>query len=176
VRAAALLLVGWLLAVPALAAPPTDTGLTLAGTETTFAALVSDARTVVVISFERDQTDSMLASFDPLERLAAKTGAAWAVTPVLPSGIRALRRLIDGGIRKKVPLGARHARTATFYLDKDAFTAALGIPSEDELAVLVFVDGKVTWRGTGPLTPTMEAEIQAFLSQPAPAPGPDPAN
>lgn len=149
----------------AQAGVPTDAGTTLAGDDVTFAGLVGSGTAVVLISFERDQTEDMLAAFPALERLASGS-TRYAVAPVLPRGIRAMGGLIDRGIRKRVPVASRQARTATFYLDKEAFRAALGIAHEDELALLIVRDGAVVWRGEGPVTPGREAEVAAALATP----------
>ncbi len=135
-------------------------GRTLAGDEVSFAAMIDAELTLLVVPFERDQTDDMLTWYEPAEQLPASL----AVTPLLPRGIRALRRIIDRGMAKKMSR-ARQRRTATFYVDKDPLKEHLGIEVEDELAILLLArDGRVLFRGTGPWTSSTEAALRAALA------------
>ena len=56
------------------------------------------------------------------------------------------------------------AATITLYIDKGPFKRALDITTDDRIEVLV-VDrrGSIQWQRSGPMTPTLRAELEAEL-------------
>jgi len=52
------------------------------------------------------------------------------------------------------------------YIDKGPFKRALGITTEDRIEVLV-VDrrGNIRWQRSGPMTPSLRAELEAIIGR-----------
>ena len=86
--------------------------------------------------------------------------------PTLGRGLRLMRPMIDGGMRRGIPDSATRAATITLYLDKGAFRRALAIDREDRITVLL-VDraGRVSWRADGPLTAATAASLDSALAR-----------
>jgi hypothetical protein len=84
--------------------------------------------------------------------------------PVLPRGISLMRGFIDGGMRGAIKDEGARATTVTLYLDKAAFRKALGIESEDRIAILLVKrDGTVLWKGSGRYDPGKAPDLDALL-------------
>jgi hypothetical protein len=60
------------------------------------------------------------------------------------------QRRLDGWMRQGITDPATRARTLTLYVDRAAFRASLGIPTERTIALLVVNPlGEVVWQGLG---------------------------
>jgi hypothetical protein len=70
------------------------------------------------------------------------------------------------GMRAGIPNPKTRERTITLYIDKADFRAALGLPDEEHIYILV-VDrqGKEFFRGRGPYSREVEAALRQALSQ-----------
>jgi len=85
--------------------------------------------------------------------------------PTLSKGNALFRGFIDGGMRRGIRDVATRASTITLYIDKRPFDSALGIASEDEIAVLlVRPDGTVLWRAAGSYAPGKLAGLEEALA------------
>ncbi len=97
--------------------------------------------------------------------VAMHPGLAYYELPTIRSMSWFSRAMIDGGMRMGIPdRGAREA-TITLYIDKRPFRAALGIPDENNIVVLL-VDGRgeVQWRTTGPHDARKGAELETAVA------------
>ena len=64
------------------------------------------------------------------------------------------RTFINEGMRAGIPDPVARERTITLYVDKGAFRAALDLPDEDNIYVLLLDrQGRVLWRAEGAFTP-----------------------
>jgi hypothetical protein len=58
------------------------------------------------------------------------------------------------------------ARTITLYIDKDEFTKALAIPTEDTIYLfLVDCDGNILWRDTGVFSEEKKTAVLNTISE-----------
>lgn len=168
----ALGVVGLMLASPAdlvaqqsnLELPETKIRL-IGGDDVSLAGQLAGHPTLLVLSFEREQLDDLKSWMTIDSTLCAATPDLRRLSiPVLPSGARFLRRLIDGGMADSVGSEQGCGRTATAYIKKEPLLAALSIKSEKEVTTLLLSsDGAVLWRGAGVATPEAIAEISEAL-------------
>ncbi len=71
---------------------------------------------------------------------------------------------LDAGMRAGIPDQQAHATTITLYLDKARFRAALDLPGEETIyLLLVDRSGRVLWRGEGPRTDEVAAALQSAI-------------
>jgi hypothetical protein len=76
------------------------------------------------------------------------------------------RTFINEGMRAGIPDRKARTRTITLYLDKQPFMAALQIPHEAEISVLLISkDGEVLWRTMGAFTPEKGQAMQAVINE-----------
>jgi hypothetical protein len=102
-----------------------------------------------------------------LQRLSDRYPAfAYYELPVLATGWRLSRGMIDSGMRAGVSDQQARERTITLYLDKDAFRQALDIPDEDTIRLLLLdASGEVLWRTEGPFTEAKGQALEAFVAR-----------
>lgn len=116
---------------------------------------------VVVIAFRQDQI-GLLASWEPfLESLEADyRGVRFYELPTLGSSYSPIRWWIDGGMRGGIRSSRARERTITLYTRKGDFRRALGIRSEDDIAVMLLEEGVVVWRSEGEYTQEKFEELR----------------
>jgi hypothetical protein len=83
------------------------------------------------------------------------------------------RTFINEGMRAGIPDPVARERTITLYVDKGAFRAALDLPDEDNIYVLLLDrQGRVLWRAEGAFTPDKgESLAEALRGGQPPADG-----
>ena len=122
---------------------------------------------VVFIAFKREQqadVDSWGAALNSLRKRHADVQVY--ELPTLGRRYRLIRPMIDGGMRRGIPDSTVRAATITLYIDKGPFKRALGITTEDRIEVLL-VDrrGNIRWQCSGPMTPSLGAELEAAIGR-----------
>ena len=122
---------------------------------------------VVFIAFKREQqadVDSWGAALNSLRKRHADLHVY--ELPTLGRSYRFVRPMIDGGMRRGIPDSTVRAATITLYIDKSPFKRALGITTEDYIEVLL-VDqrGNIRWQCSGPMTPSLGAELEAAIGR-----------
>lgn len=150
---------------PSLATPrlvPVQ-GRALDGSVVELPSQLPAARSVVVLAFRQRQQrdvdrwiDLAVALGVPASPLGVTAPMETAVVevPVLGRRYLGVRRFIDGGMAASIGEPAVLARTITVYTDPAAFRRSCGIPTAEEVTVLVVGrDGVVSWHRTGPPQP-----------------------
>ena len=122
---------------------------------------------LVFIPFERwhqMEVDSWSALAEELEE--KYEGLVYYELPTLQNGGAFYKIFLNEGMRAGIPNPKTRERTITLYLDKAEFRAALGLPDEEHIYVLV-VDrqGREFFRARGPYSREGEAALRQALSQ-----------
>ena len=122
---------------------------------------------LVFVPFERwhqMEVDSWSALAQELEE--KYDGLVYYELPTLQNGGTFYKILLNEGMRAGIPNPKTRERTITLYLDKVDFRAALGLPDEEHIYVLV-VDrqGNEFFRARGPYSRAGEAALRQALSQ-----------
>lgn len=146
---------------------PTVLGTSLAGRSVRLPDQLDGALNLLLIAFRQAQqadVDTWLPYTDALQ--ARRPDVRAYELPVLAAAYRLARPFIDGGMRAAIPDPAVRNRTITLYLDKVAFRAALGVPSEDQIHVrLVDRTGATYWRTDGTWDAAKSAALDAVLEE-----------
>ncbi len=149
---------------------PTVVGTNLAGTSMRLPDQLGARLNLLLIAFRQVQqadVDTWLPYTAALE-LRRPDVHAYEL-PVLSAAYRLARPFIDGGMRAAIGDPTVRARTITLYLDKAAFRAALGVPSEDRIHVrLIDLAGATHWRSDGCWDAAKAAALDAVLEAPQP--------
>ena len=122
---------------------------------------------LVFIPFERwhqMEVDSWSALAEELEE--KYKGLIYYELPTLQNGGAFYKIFLNEGMRAGIPNPKTRERTITLYLDKVDFRAALGLPDEKHIYVLV-VDrqGKEFFRARGLYSREGEAALRQVLTQ-----------
>lgn len=144
---------------------PPVTGRNLNGRTFELPGDFAGASNVVLIAFKRHQQADVDSWMPHLRTLADRyPDLRIYELPTLGRGMRLMRAFIDGGMSNGIPDSGVRAATITLYIDKSPFRAALGIPDEDRIyVVLVDRAGRVQWRAEGPYEPEAAAEFERHL-------------
>ena len=130
----------------------------LLGEELGLPADLPARRTVVIAAFLREQQEEVDRWINALEEaglphttlgLDETAQAAVIEIPVLPSRNRMARRLIDGGMSRKIGVKEVLARTWTVYTDVEQFRKTLDIPTPRVEVMVVSRLGEVVDRAHG---------------------------
>ena len=133
---------------------PTVTARNLHGRQVTLLAGLQGKERVLLIAFQRWQ-QSLIDSWVPfLGRLEQDNpDLRYYELPVIRALPWLARSFIDGGMRAGIPDPTARERTLTLYLDKRAFRAALDLPDEENIyLLLVDSQNQVRWRTRGAYT------------------------
>lgn len=108
-------------------------------------------RNIVILAFRRwhqQLVDSWFPAIEPL--LATYSDLRAYEMPVIGSGYSLGRFFIDGGMAVAIPDPTVRERTLTVYTDVEKLTAALQIPSQETITILlVDLNGQIAWRSEG---------------------------
>jgi hypothetical protein len=144
---------------------PSVLGTNLEGTPLRLPEDLGGRLNLLLIAFRQVQqadVDTWVPYTDELE--ARRPDVRAYELPVLAAGYRLARPFIDGGMRAAIADPAVRARTVTLYLDKAAFRAALGVPTEDRIhARLVDRAGATYWSADGPWDAAKAAALDAVV-------------
>jgi hypothetical protein len=122
---------------------------------------------LVFIPFQRwhqAEVDSWGALAEELEK--QYQGLFYYELPTLQSGGPLYKIFLNEGMRAGIPNPMTRARTITLYLDKVNFRAALEMPDEDHIYILVVdCQGNELFRARGPHNQAAEAYLRQTLLQ-----------
>jgi hypothetical protein len=109
------------------------------------------ARNLVLIAFQRQQQKDVDTWLHEMKQFEAIDSALhYYELPTMPAFNPVTRWFIDNGIRSGFPLQPERDRIITLYVDKVRFRAALGVPDESRIYVLLLDrQGNVVWRTEG---------------------------
>jgi hypothetical protein len=122
---------------------------------------------LIFIPFERwhqMEVDSWSTLAEELEE--KYEGLVYYELPTLQNGGPIYKVFLNEGMRAGIPNPKTRERTITLYLDKADFRAALGLPDEKHIYILV-VDrqGNEFFRARGPFSQEAEAALHQVLVQ-----------
>ena len=150
----------------ALGTFPAVSGRNLEGREFSLPSDLGGHLNVVLVAFKREQ-QADVDTWTPSLKLMADSTRDLRVyeIPALGRGYRLMRGFIDGGMRRGIPDKAVREATITLYIDKTPFRAALQLPDEEAIAVLL-VDraGHIYWRGMGRYSESLGAELAGVVA------------
>ena len=122
---------------------------------------------LVFIPFERwhqTEVDSWSALAEELEE--KYEDLVYYELPTLQDGGSFYRIFLNEGMRAGIPNPKTRERTITLYLDKADFRAALGMPDEEHIYVLVLDrQGREFFRTRGPYSRDGEAALRQICGQ-----------
>jgi len=115
--------------------------------------------------WQQSEVDSWIALARELE--AQYTGLVFYELPTIQLRNPLFKMFINEGMRAGIPNPKTRERTITIYLDKTDFRAALDMPDEEHIYLLV-VDrlGNELFRTRGAHSQDQEAALRHFLEQP----------
>ena len=105
--------------------------------------------TLVVVAFLREsqaQLDSWLGPF--AERYGDKEGFTFYEVPMISSGYKFMRFIIDNGMRAGLP-EKKHKHVVTMYGDVQRYMDELGLDPRNGYAFLLDKEGIIRWEGQG---------------------------
>jgi hypothetical protein len=122
---------------------------------------------LVLVAFLREQQKDIDTWIPHLEALADSTaGFAFYEFPVIGKANAVTRFFIYNGMRGGVTSEKARARTVTFYIDKGAFKARLGIVDEGKISLfLVRRDGTIIWQSSGTWSEDKERALREVLGR-----------
>ncbi len=122
---------------------------------------------LVLIAFQQWQ-QSQVDTWIPFARQMEETYPAvrYYELPTIQRLNALARTFINEGMRAGIPDPVARERTITLYVDKDAFRAALDLPDEDNIYVLLLDrQGRVLWRAEGAFTPDKGESLAEMLRE-----------
>jgi len=128
---------------------PEVTAKSLANTDESIPASASGKVALVVVAFLREsqpQLDSWLEPF--IEKFGGKEGFTFYEVPMISSGYKFMRAVIDGGMRGGIP-EPKHKHVVTMYGDVEKYMQALNLDSRYGYAFLLDREGIIRWQGQG---------------------------
>ena len=118
--------------------------------------------TLVVVAFlqqSQPQLDSWLGPF--AERFGGKDGFTFYEVPMISSGYRFMRIIIDSGMRGGIPR-EKHKNVVTMYGDVEKYMKELNLEARFGYAFLLDKEGIIRWQGKGFATPESLKELFAL--------------
>lgn len=115
--------------------------------------------TLVTVAFLREsqsQLDSWLGPFT--ERFGSREGFTFYEVPMISSGYRFMRLMIDGGMRAGIP-DAKHKHVVTMYGNIKKYVDELSLDTGLGYAFLLDREGIIRWQGQGFATPETIQEL-----------------
>ena len=132
------------------------------------ATLPADAKgkvTLVGVAFLREsqpQLDSWLNPF--YETFGKRDGFMFYEVPMISSGYKFMKFVIDGGMRAGIP-EFKHKHVLTMYGDVEKYTAALNLDPQKGHAFLLDKAGIIRWQGEGFATVEAIQELSAVAEK-----------
>lgn len=133
----------------------------LNGRSVTLPAQLPGEKTIVFIAYKQRQQAMINAWIDALG-LDATRGAEFVELPVVGSAAKAMRPIIDNGMRSGITDTAMRARTITIYQNASVVNNPLGFSGRGTIRVLVVRrDGTVLLSTSGAVTADGVKAVQA---------------
>lgn len=140
---------------------PNVTADSLAGTKESIPESCSGKVTLVTVAFLREsqgQLDSWLNPF--YEKFGSSPGFMFYEIPMISSGYKFMRMIIDGGMRAGLP-SFKHKHVVTMYGDVEKYLTALSLDPRSGHAFLLDRDGIIRFQAKGYATPQLLQELFA---------------
>jgi hypothetical protein len=115
--------------------------------------------TLIVVAFlqqSQPQLDSWLGPF--AERFGGKEGFTFYEVPMISSGYKFMRFIIDSGMRGGIPK-EKHKNVVTMYGDVEKYMKELDLDARYGYAFLLDREGIIRWQGKGFSTPEVLKEL-----------------
>jgi ATPase complex subunit ATP10 len=115
--------------------------------------------TLIVVAFRQEsqsQLDSWLVPFT--EKYGTREGFTFFEIPMISSGYKIMRFVIDGGMRSGIPKN-KHNHVVTMYGDTKRYKNELGLETRYGYAFLLDKEGVIQWQGRGTSTPESLKEL-----------------
>ena len=117
---------------------------------------------VAFLQQSQPQLDSWLGPF--AERFGGKEGFTFYEVPMISSGYRFMRIIIDSGMRGGIPR-EKHKNVVTMYGDVEKYTKELNLEPRYGYAFLLDKEGIIRWQGQGFATPESLKELFALAEK-----------
>jgi ATPase complex subunit ATP10 len=114
---------------------------------------------LIAVAFLREsqsQLDSWLEPF--VNRFGNREGFTFYEVPMISSGYKFMRFMIDGGMRAGIPKN-KHPHVVTMYGDVERYVNELDLDARYGYAFLLDQEGIIRWQGQGFSTPGSFKEI-----------------
>jgi hypothetical protein len=121
--------------------------------------------TLVVVAFlqqSQPQLDSWLGPF--AERFGGKEGFTFYEVPMISSGYKFMRLIIDSGMRGGIPK-EKHKNVVTMYGDVEKYMKELNLEARYGYAFLLDKEGIIRWQAQGFATPELLKELFALAEK-----------
>ena len=144
---------------------PEVTAESLARTEESIPDSAKGKVALITVAFLREsqpQLDSWLEPFT--EQYGGKDGFTFYEIPMISSGYKFMRSVIDGGMRGGIP-EEKHQNVVTMYGDVEKYMNALHLDSRYAYAFLLDKEGIIRWQGQGFSTPETLKELLEMTEQ-----------
>ena len=128
---------------------PEVTGESLAGNQVTIPDAAKGNVTLIAMAFLREnqgQLDSWLNPF--VEKFGDKKGYMFYEVPMISTGYKFMKFVIDGGMRGGIP-AFKHKHVVTMYGNVEKYISALNLDPRNGYAFLLDKEGKIRWQGQG---------------------------
>jgi len=112
--------------------------------------------TVAFLQQSQPQLDSWLGPF--AERFGGKEGFTFYEVPMISSGYKFMRPIIDSGMRGGIPR-EKHKNVVTMYGDVEKYMKELNLEARFGYAFLLDKEGIIRWQGQGFSTPDSLKEL-----------------
>jgi hypothetical protein len=112
--------------------------------------------TVAFLRESQPQLDSWLEPF--VEKFGSREEFTFYEVPMISSGYKFMRSVIDGGMRAGIPK-EKHKHVMTMYGDVEKYMNALNLDSRFGYAFLLDQEGVIKWQGQGFSTPETLKEL-----------------
>ncbi len=146
---------------------PQVSGKDLNGVQHTIPDKLEGKLNFLVVAFQRWQVAPIETWVPFLLKLVAKhPQIQFYELPTLRKFNVLSQWMIDSGMRSGIRDKEMRARTITLYINKDEFTQALDIPTEETIYLfLVDCDGNILWRDTGTFSEEKENAVLRKISE-----------
>lgn len=137
----------------------------LAGTKVSIPESARGNVTLVTVAFLREsqsQLDSWLGPFE--QKFGGSEGYTFYEIPMIASGYKFMRFIIDGGMRGGIPQ-YKHKNVVTMYGDVEKYMDALHLDPRYGYAFLLDREGIIRFQGQGASTPETLKELFAMAGQ-----------
>ncbi|MEI6126591.1 MAG: hypothetical protein WCQ99_08585 [Pseudomonadota bacterium] len=144
---------------------PEVTAASLAKTPESIPTSAQGKITLVTVAFLREsqsQLDSWLGPF--AEKFAGREGFTFYEVPMISSGYKFMRMIIDGGMRAGLP-ESKHAHVVTMYGDVEKYITELQLDPRYGHAFLLDRQGIIRFQGQGFAKPETLQELFATAEQ-----------
>jgi hypothetical protein len=138
---------------------PEVTAESLAKTRESIPEVAKGKITLIAVAFlqqSQPQLDSWLGPFE--EKFGNKEGFTFYEVPMISSGYKFMKFVIDSGMRGGIPK-YKHKNVVTMYGDVEKYMTELNLEARYGYAFLLDKEGIIRWQGQGFSTPEVLKEL-----------------